>query len=77
MWQTQWRALSILEHRPLHPLSPSGPARLPAAFPHHRTAYRVAAREKGIFMLEDFKQEIQKERSGSFDNEKSMGFINR
>ena len=41
------------------------------------TAYKVAAREKGIFMLEDFKQEIQKERSGSFDNEKSMGFINR
>ena len=41
------------------------------------TAYKVAAREKGIFTLEDFKQEIQKERSGSFDNEKSMGFINR
>jgi len=41
------------------------------------TAYQVAARKEGTFKLEDFISEIQKERSGSFDGEKSMGFINR
>lgn len=41
------------------------------------TAYTVAARKDGIFKVDDFIAEIQKERSGSFDSEKSMGFINR
>jgi len=41
------------------------------------TAYQVAARKEGTFKLEDFIGEIQKERSGSFEGEKSMGFINR
>jgi SpoVK/Ycf46/Vps4 family AAA+-type ATPase len=41
------------------------------------TAYQVAARKEGLFRLEDFIDEIQKERSGSFEGEKSMGFINR
>jgi len=41
------------------------------------TAYHVAARKEGIFRLEDFVAEIKKERSGSFEGEKSMGFINR
>jgi len=40
------------------------------------TAYIVAAREKPVFMLEDFIKEIEKEKSGTFDSEKSMGFIN-
>ena len=41
------------------------------------TAYRVAVREKPIFCLSDFKEEIQKEKDASFDNEKSMGFLNK
>lgn len=40
------------------------------------TAYQVAARKEGTFKLDDFISEIQKERSGSFEGEKSMGFIN-
>ena len=40
------------------------------------TAYQVAARKEGSFKLEDFIGEIKKERSGSFEGEKSMGFIN-
>lgn len=41
------------------------------------TAYRVAIREEPLFCLEDFKEEIKKERDASFDNEKSMGFLNK
>ncbi|MEW5831571.1 MAG: ATP-binding protein [Campylobacterota bacterium] len=41
------------------------------------TAYHVAARKEGVFRLDDFVAEIKKERSGSFEGEKSMGFINR
>ncbi len=41
------------------------------------TAYRVAIREEPLFSLEDFKEEIKKERDASFDNEKSMGFLNK
>jgi len=41
------------------------------------TAYTVAARKDGTFKVDDFIAEIQKERSGSFEGEKSMGFINR
>jgi len=40
------------------------------------TAYHVAARAEGTFRLEDFTAEIHKERSGSFEGEKSVGFIN-
>lgn len=39
------------------------------------TAYNVAARADGVFKLDDFIAEIQKERSGSFDGEKSVGFL--
>jgi len=40
------------------------------------TAYVVATREEPVFGLDDFIQEIEKEKSGTFDSEKSMGFIN-
>lgn len=39
------------------------------------TAYKVAAKEKPLFLLHDFEEEIQKELSGNFDSEKSMGFV--
>lgn len=39
------------------------------------TAYKVATRENPIFALSDFEEEIRKELSGSFDGEKSMGFV--
>ena len=41
------------------------------------TAYNVAARDNAVFMLGDFEDEIRKEKQGSFDNEKSVGFLNR
>ncbi len=41
------------------------------------TAYKVAVRDEFVFYLEDFISEIQKEKSASFDNEKSMGFLNK
>ncbi len=41
------------------------------------TAYTVASRENAIFTLGDFEDEIRKEKQGSFDNEKSVGFLNR
>ena len=41
------------------------------------TAYKVAVREKPLFALEDFEQEIKKEKDASFDSEKSMGFLNK
>jgi SpoVK/Ycf46/Vps4 family AAA+-type ATPase len=40
------------------------------------TAYQVAAREDGTFRLSDFVSEIQKERQGNFEGEKSVGFLN-
>jgi hypothetical protein len=40
------------------------------------TAYSVATQEEPIFGLSDFIKEIEKEKSGTFDSEKSMGFIN-
>ncbi len=40
------------------------------------TAYTVATRKEPNFSLEDFINEIKKERQGSFDTEKSMGFLN-
>jgi SpoVK/Ycf46/Vps4 family AAA+-type ATPase len=41
------------------------------------TAYTVASRENAVFTLGDFEEEIRKEKQGSFDNEKSVGFLNR
>ncbi|MDP2078921.1 MAG: ATP-binding protein [Sulfuricurvum sp.] len=41
------------------------------------TAYTVATRKESIFRLEDFINEIEKERQGNFDTEKSVGFLNR
>ena len=41
------------------------------------TAYVVATRKEPVFGLKDFINEIEKEKSGTFDSEKSMGFINR
>ncbi|MDT8337717.1 MAG: ATP-binding protein [Sulfurimonas sp.] len=41
------------------------------------TAYKVAVREKPVFTLEDFEQEIKKEKDASFDSEKMMGFLNK
>lgn len=41
------------------------------------TAYKVAVRENPIFTLEDFEQEIKKEKDASFDSEKLMGFLNK
>lgn len=40
------------------------------------TAYTVATRKEPNFSLEDFINEINKERQGNFDTEKSMGFLN-
>ncbi len=41
------------------------------------TAYKVAVKEEPIFLMKDFKDEIGREKTGSFDNEKSMGFLNK
>lgn len=41
------------------------------------TAYKVATRKEPLFTMEDFREEIKKERDTSFDNEKSMGFLNK
>lgn len=38
------------------------------------TAYKVATRENLVFSLQDFIEEIQREKSGSFDAEKNVGF---
>jgi len=40
------------------------------------TAYVVATRDEPIFGIEDFKKEIEKEKSGTFDSEKLVGFMN-
>ena len=41
------------------------------------TAYKVAVRENPIFTMQDFIEEIQKEKSADFDTEKSMGFLTK
>ena len=41
------------------------------------TAYKVAVREEPVFSLADFIEEINKEKEGNFDSEKSMGFLNK
>jgi len=40
------------------------------------TAYKVAVKEKPLFTLQDFKDEILREKDANFDSEKSMGFLN-
>jgi hypothetical protein len=39
------------------------------------TAYKVAVREKPIFKLEDFENEIKHEKTANFDSENVMGFL--
>ena len=41
------------------------------------TAYKVAVRENPIFSMQDFIEEIEKEKSGDFESEKSMGFLTK
>ena len=41
------------------------------------TAYKVAVRESPLFRLEDFVDEIQREKNADFESEKSMGFLNK
>ena len=39
------------------------------------TAYKVAVQEKPVFKIKDFLEEISKEKTGDFDGDKVMGFI--
>ena len=41
------------------------------------TAYKVAVREEPLFRLQDFIDEIKREKDANFDSEKSMGFLNK
>ncbi|MEJ2373555.1 MAG: ATP-binding protein, partial [Sulfurimonas sp.] len=41
------------------------------------TAYKVAVKEEPVFLMKDFIGEIQREKTGNFDSEKSMGFLNK
>jgi AAA+ superfamily predicted ATPase len=41
------------------------------------TAYKVAVKQTPIFTMDDFIQEIQREKDANFDSEKSMGFLNK
>lgn len=41
------------------------------------TAYKVAVKEEPLFRLDDFIDEIKREKSASFEGEKSMGFLNK
>jgi len=41
------------------------------------TAYKVAVRDKPLFSIDDFIEEITKEKNVDFDREKSMGFLNK
>ena len=41
------------------------------------TAYRIAVMDKPLFRLKDFENEITREKDASFDNEKSVGFLNK
>ena len=40
------------------------------------TAYKVAVKAEPLFTMQDFIDEIEREKSGNFDSEKSMGFLN-
>jgi SpoVK/Ycf46/Vps4 family AAA+-type ATPase len=39
------------------------------------TAYKVAVKEEAVFTMDDFIDEIHKEKAGNFDSEKVMGFL--
>jgi len=39
------------------------------------TAYKVAVSKKPLFRVENFEDEINREKTGDFDSEKSMGFL--
>lgn len=39
------------------------------------TAYKVATRQKPVFLLQDFEEEAKKELNANFDSQKSMGFM--
>jgi len=41
------------------------------------TAYKVAVREEPLFSLEDFEDEIKREKDANFDSDKTMGFLNK
>jgi SpoVK/Ycf46/Vps4 family AAA+-type ATPase len=41
------------------------------------TAFKVAVKEEPLFRLEDFIDEINREKDGNFDGEKSMGFLSK
>ncbi len=41
------------------------------------TAYKVAVREEPLFCLQDFIDEIKREKDANFDSEKSMGFLSK
>ena len=41
------------------------------------TAYKVAVREEPLFRLQDFIDEIKREKDANFDSEKSMGFLSK
>ena len=41
------------------------------------TAYKVAVRDEAVFKLQDFVEEISREKDANFDSEKSMGFLNK
>ncbi|MCF6340226.1 MAG: ATP-binding protein [Sulfurimonas sp.] len=41
------------------------------------TAYKVAVKDKPLFKIKDFEQEIKREKDANFDSEKSMGFLNK
>ncbi len=40
------------------------------------TAYKIAVREDALFRMQDFIEEIQKEKTAAFGDEKSLGFLN-
>ena len=39
------------------------------------TAYKVATRQKPVFLLRDFDEEVKRELNANFDSQKSMGFM--
>ncbi len=41
------------------------------------TAYKVAVRKKPLFSIQDFIDEIKREKDANFDSEKSMGFLSK
>ena len=41
------------------------------------TAYKVAVRDEPLFRMQDFIDEIRREKDANFDSEKSVGFLNK